>query len=171
MVNNLSEKILTLEGTREEFILAKKAMDDIQSDKEALEKAKKEYLAKAEQEFLDANQAKYVEIEATISAFNKANTNYRQEVLAEYTNTLETRKDEKGEVINKKVDDFSSIRVDKEIKYDLSDALGWATEHKLALTVDTKVFDTFVRASKDVKKDYPFVTITDIPRVVIKGTK
>jgi len=54
------------------------------------------------------------------------------------------------------------IRVRTVLSYDNQEALGWATEHKLALKLDTSTFEKIAKTS-----NLPFVAITEEPQATI----
>ncbi len=129
----MKEKIMRLKGLREEL--------------EKLNARKKT----AYEKYMADNNDIFSELEKLAGQLTQAETEIKELALNEYSETGE-----------KKLKFGVGIRIMKQLLYEEAEALAWAKEHSMALSLDKKAFDKIARADK-----MDFVQIKEVPQATL----
>ncbi len=122
-------------------------LKDLREKKEQLSAQKRSAYGK----YLQENGALFFDIDTVAEQIGIIEDEIKELALMEYKETGE-----------KKLKFGVGIRILKKLEYEEAEALTWAKEHSMALSLDKRYFDKIARANK-----IDFVKINEIPQATI----
>lgn len=127
-------------------------LDDVTARRKTAKADLDAEIERVTKEWQERNAELLSEYDAVLDAHVAKDAELRDAIIAAYT----------ANPASKKVAPGLSVRVNTKLEYDKAKALEWAIQHKMALALDTKAFETVAKVAPP-----EFVKVVEVPTAVI----